>query len=99
MLDAFVAGKFDAVLRCICYAEFINTMKQEPVRAAAAAVVEPALAQRRAAKTAHGWDYIYEPNAATVIDELLLPATSRRLVYQAVAENMASSSRRAWWAR
>ena len=37
----------------------------------------------------HGWDYIYEPDAKTVIDELLLRYVEA-LVYQAVAENMAS---------
>jgi F-type H+-transporting ATPase subunit gamma len=37
----------------------------------------------------HGWDYIYEPDAQTVIDELLLRYVEA-LVYQAVAENMAS---------
>jgi F-type H+-transporting ATPase subunit gamma len=37
----------------------------------------------------HGWDYIYEPDAQSVIDELLLRYTEA-LVYQAVAENMAS---------
>ena len=37
----------------------------------------------------HGWDYIYEPDAQTVIDELLLRYIEA-LVYQAVAENMAS---------
>ena len=36
-----------------------------------------------------GWDYIYEPDAQTVIDELLLRYLEA-LVYQAVAENMAS---------
>ena len=37
----------------------------------------------------HGWDYIYEPDAQTVIDELLVRYVEA-LVYQAVAENMAS---------
>src|SRR5437762_2039308 len=40
-------------------------------------------------KTEHGWDYLYEPDAPTVIDELLMRYTEA-LVYQAVAENMAS---------
>ena len=37
----------------------------------------------------HAWDYIYEPDAQTVIDDLLLRYIEA-LVYQAVAENMAS---------
>jgi len=37
----------------------------------------------------HSWDYIYEPDAQTVIDDLLLRYTEAQ-VYQAVAENMAS---------
>jgi F-type H+-transporting ATPase subunit gamma len=37
----------------------------------------------------HAWDYIYEPDARAVIDELLLRYVEA-LVYQAVAENMAS---------
>ena len=37
----------------------------------------------------HGWDYIYEPDAQSVIDELLVRYVEA-LVYQAVAENMAS---------
>jgi F-type H+-transporting ATPase subunit gamma len=37
----------------------------------------------------HAWDYIYEPDAASVIDELLVRYVES-LVYQAVAENMAS---------
>ena len=40
-------------------------------------------------KTEHGWDYIYEPDAQTVIDELLVRYVEA-LVFQAVAENMAS---------
>jgi F-type H+-transporting ATPase subunit gamma len=37
----------------------------------------------------HGWDYLYEPDAQTVIDELLQRYVEG-LVYQCVAENMAS---------
>ena len=48
-----------------------------------------ALAQSDAEKSAYGWDYLYEPDAATVIDELLTRYLEA-LIYQAVAENMAS---------
>ncbi|MFV8075489.1 F0F1 ATP synthase subunit gamma, partial [Enterobacter cloacae complex sp.6730661] len=40
-------------------------------------------------KAGHSWDYLYEPDAPTVIDELLVRYTEA-LVFQAVAENMAS---------
>ena len=82
MLDAFSEGKISAVY--LCYTRFINTMRQEPV-------VEQLLplAALEADKTEHGWDYIYEPDAQSVIDDLLLRYVEA-LVYQAVAENMAS---------
>jgi F-type H+-transporting ATPase subunit gamma len=84
LLDAYAAGKLSAVY--LCYTQFINTMKQEvkvhqllPLKASDLATEKPA----------HSWDYIYEPDAATVIDELLV-RYSEALVFQAVAENMAS---------
>ena len=84
LLDAYAKGEVNAVY--LCYTRFINTMKQEPV-------VEQLLplsqAKMQAEKTAHGWDYIYEPDAQTVIDDMLV-RYAESLVYQAVAENMAS---------
>jgi len=84
LLDAYAAGKLSAVY--LCYTKFINTMKQEvvvqqllPLKASDMATEKPA----------HSWDYLYEPDAATVIDELLVRYTEA-LVFQAVAENMAS---------
>lgn len=87
MLDAFVEGKVDAVY--LCYTKFINTMKQEPVVEQLLPLSAAALAQSEAEKAAHSWDYLYEPDAATVIDELLTRYIEA-LIYQAVAENMAS---------
>jgi len=87
MLDAFVEGKVDAVY--LCYTKFINTMKQEPVVEQLLPLSASALVQTEAEKSAYSWDYIYEPDAATVIDELLKRYVEA-LVYQAVAENMAS---------
>ena len=84
LLDAYSEGKIEAVY--LCYTKFINTMRQE-------AVVEqllPLTADRlQADKDQHGWDYIYEPDPQTVIDDLLVRYVEA-LVYQAVAENMAS---------
>jgi F-type H+-transporting ATPase subunit gamma len=88
LLDAYSKGEVNAVY--LCYTKFINTMKQE-------AVVQQLLplsaqdmeAQTKASGTQHGWDYIYEPDAQAVIDDLLTRYVEA-LVYQAVAENMAS---------
>ncbi len=82
MLDAFQAGELDAVY--VAYTRFLNTMKQEPVLEQLLPLSGEQLRQ-----TEHGWDYIYEPDARAVIDELLVRYVEA-LVYQSVAENMAS---------
>ena len=87
MLDAFVAGKVDSVH--LCFTKFINTMKQEPVIVKLLPLSADSLTQTEAEKAQYGWDYLYEPDAPTVIDELLTRYIEA-LVYQAVAENMAS---------
>ncbi len=87
MLDAFVAGELDAVY--LCYTRFINTMKQEPQVEPLLPLGAERLEQTQAEKQQYGWDYIYEPDAPSVIDELLTRYIEA-LVYQAVAENMAS---------
>ena len=87
MLDAFVEGKLDAVY--LCYTKFINTMKQEPMVEPLLPLGAERLAQSEAEKSQYGWDYLYEPDAQTVIDDLLLRYIEA-LVYQSVAENMAS---------
>ena len=85
LLDQYAEGKLSAVY--LCYTKFINTMKQEPV----VEQLLPLSADRMegGAQAEHAWDYLYEPDAQTVIDELLVRYTEA-LVYQAVAENMAS---------
>jgi F-type H+-transporting ATPase subunit gamma len=84
LLDQYTEGKVDAVY--VAYTRFINTMKQEPV----VEQLLPLAAHRlEADKSEHGWDYLYEPDAQTVIDELLVRYVEA-LIYQAVAENMAS---------
>ena len=87
MLDAFVAAEVDSVH--LCYTRFINTMRQEPVIEQLLPLSAERLQQTTAEKAAYGWDYIYEPDAASVIDELLKRYVEA-LIYQAVAENMAS---------
>lgn len=84
LLDAYAEGKVSAVY--LSYTKFINTMKQE-------AVVEQLLPlsseEIRKHKSGPGWDYLYEPDAQSVIDDLLVRYVES-LIYQAVAENMAS---------
>jgi F-type H+-transporting ATPase subunit gamma len=84
LLDAYTEGRISSVH--VCYTRFINTMKQE-------AVIEQLLplstAELQEGNKGRDWDYLYEPDAATVIDELLLRYIEAQ-VYQAVAENMAS---------
>jgi F-type H+-transporting ATPase subunit gamma len=84
LLDAYVEGKVSAVY--LSYTRFINTMKQEPVLEQLLPLTNENF---KADEGQHGWDYIYEPDAQTVIDELLVRYVEA-LVYQAVAENMAS---------
>ena len=85
LLDAYAAGKINAVY--LSYTRFINTMKQEPVLEQ----LLPLSADKLQAESNNqpGWDYIYEPDAQTVIDELLVRYVEA-LIYQGVAENMAS---------
>jgi len=84
LLDAYAEGKISAVY--LSYTKFINTMKQEPVVERLLPLSDENL---KADEGQHGWDYIYEPDAQTVIDELLVRYVEA-LVYQAVAENLAS---------
>ncbi len=82
MLDAYVADRFDRLL--IFYNKFVNTMKQE-------AVMEQLLplAGEKLGVPSGSWDYIYEPEAKTVLDQALSRYVEA-LIYQAVSENMAS---------
>ncbi|WP_025916495.1 F0F1 ATP synthase subunit gamma [Herminiimonas sp. CN] len=84
LLDAYQDGKLDAVY--LCYTKFINTMKQEPT---IEQLLPLAAEKLEGDKDTHSWDYIYEPEAKTVIDELLVRYVEA-LIYQAVAENIAS---------
>ena len=86
-LDAYAEGKIDVVY--LAYTRFINTMKQEPVIEQLLPLTSEKFAQTEAEKTAYGWDYIYEPDAKSVVDELLVRYVEA-IVYQAVTENMSS---------
>jgi F-type H+-transporting ATPase subunit gamma len=88
LLDAYAKGELSAVY--LCYNKFISTMAQvatlDPLLPLSA---EKMAAETQASGSAFGWDYIYEPDANSVIDDLLV-RYAEALVYQAVAENMAS---------
>ncbi len=81
-LDAFTNGEIDAVY--LCYNKFVNTMKQEPQLLQLLPLTDDRLERT---DPSHDWDYVYEPDAATVLDDLLLRYVES-VIYQAVAENM-----------
>jgi F-type H+-transporting ATPase subunit gamma len=82
MVDAFQNNEVDVIY--VAYTRFINTMKQEPQ-------IEQLLplTGERLGTPEGSWEYLYEPEARVVIDEMLVRYTEA-LIYQAVAENMAS---------
>ncbi|MCC7484113.1 MAG: F0F1 ATP synthase subunit gamma [Burkholderiales bacterium] len=82
MLDGYSQDRFDRLL--IAYTRFINTMKQEPVMEQLLPLSGESLGSPGSV-----WDYIYEPEAKVVLDQVLTRYVEA-LIYQAVAENMAS---------
>ena len=82
MLDGYSEDRFDRLM--IFYTRFINTMKQEPVMEQ----LLPLSGEHLGAPEG-SWDYIYEPEARGVLDQVLTRYIEG-LIYQAVAENMAS---------
>ena len=86
MVDAYIAGEVDEVH--IVYTSFINTMKQEPVCEQLLPLSGDAFGQP---EHGYNWEYIYEPAPKAVIDDLM-DRYLEALIYQAVAENMASES-------
>ena len=82
MLDGFEAGNIDRVF--LCYNDFINTMAQRPVQDQ----LLP-LPADEALDSKHSWDYLYEPDAKTVLNHVVTRYVES-LVYQAALENLAS---------
>ena len=82
MLDAYSEGNCDRVF--LCYNDFINTMAQKP-RQDQLLPLPPS----DDIDSKHDWDYIYEPDAQTVLDNVLTRYVES-LVYQSVLENQAS---------
>ena len=88
LLDQYEKGELNAVY--IAYTRFINTMKQESVVEQLLPLSAEQMQQEtRDSGKQHSWDYLYEPDAQSVIDDLLVRYVEA-LAYQAVAENMAS---------
>ena len=83
MLDAYSNGEIDALT--IFYTRFINTMKQEPVMEQ----LLPLSGEKLSGGAEGVWDYLYEPEAKVVVDAVMVRYIEA-LVYQAVAENLAS---------
>jgi F-type H+-transporting ATPase subunit gamma len=99
-LDDYLDGKIDAVF--LATNRFVNTMRQEPVffrlLPLPSRLADPhtvfehpidGVEQGSVKQGDYGWDYIYEPDAKVVIDELLQRYVEG-VVLQAVAESMAS---------
>ena len=82
MLDGYTSDRFDRLI--IFYTKFLNTMKQEPVMEQ----LLPLSGEKLGAPEGL-WDYIYEPDAKVVIDQVLTRYIEA-LIYQAVSENIAS---------
>ena len=82
VLDGYIADRFDRVV--LLYTRFINTMKQEPVMEQ----LLPLSGERLGAPEG-SWDYIYEPEAKSVLEQVLTRYIEA-IIFQALVENMAS---------
>jgi len=82
MLDGYTRDRFDRLV--IAYTRFVNTMKQEPV----IEQLLPLSGERMGAPETV-WDYLYEPEAKAVLDQVMTRYIEA-IIFQAVAENMAS---------
>jgi F-type H+-transporting ATPase subunit gamma len=81
MLDAYREGKLDRVL--LVHSSFVNTMTQKPVTLQLLPVETT-----DAADLQEHWDYIYEPNAAEILDGVLMRYIESQ-VYRGAVENVA----------
>jgi len=93
VLDAYTEGKLDRVF--LAYNDFVNTMTQKPTVDAllplptVAAELEAQHVAGVALEQSHDWDYIYEPDAAAVLEHVL-GCYVESVAYQGVLENLAS---------
>jgi F-type H+-transporting ATPase subunit gamma len=87
LLDAYTEGKLKAVY--LCYTRFISAIAQEPRIEQLLPLTAERMQQTDEEKREYAWDYLYEPDAQTVI-EFLMVRYVEALVFTAVSENMAS---------
>ncbi len=81
MLASYREGHIDRL--CVAYNRFVNSMTQEPI----IEQILPLPPAKEEALRFH-WDYIYEPDAQAVLDQLLRNYIDS-LIYQCVVENVA----------
>jgi len=87
VLDGYTEDRFDRVY--IFYNRFVNTMKQEPVMEKLLPLTDEKMQSNSESSSKVTWDYIYEPEAKPVIDDVMIRYVEA-LIYQALTENMAS---------
>ena len=81
-IDSFISGEIDEVY--IVYNKFLNTVSQDPTMQK----VLPIKAELKDNDYDHYWDYLYEPDAETVL-ESLFTRYIESLVYRGLVENLA----------
>ncbi|TXI21468.1 MAG: F0F1 ATP synthase subunit gamma [Nitrosomonas sp.] len=90
VLDGYTNDRFDRVY--VFYNRFVNTMKQEPTMELLLPLSDDRFGNNKGDEETSPkklWDYIYEPEAKSVIDDVMIRYVEA-LIYQAVTENMAS---------
>lgn len=87
MLDDYAKGHLDRIY--LVYNKFVNAMTQKPMVSQLVPLPADAIDTDSGIRTEINWDYIYEPDAKTLIDGLL-GRYIESIVYQAVMENIAS---------
>lgn len=87
MLDDYAKGHLDRIY--LVYNKFVNAMTQKPIVSQLVPLPADAIDTDSGIRTEINWDYIYEPDAKTLIDGLL-GRYIESIVYQAVMENIAS---------
>jgi len=92
LIDGYLEGRLDEVH--IFSNRFVNTMKQEPMHATMIPIPQEwhtadGKSLKDEAMGAGNWDFLYEPDPKTVLDELLVRYLET-FVYQAASENIAS---------
>jgi F-type H+-transporting ATPase subunit gamma len=92
LIDGYLEGRLDEVH--IYATRFVNTMKQEPAHSTMIPIPQEWVlpggqVMKDESVRAGNWDYLYEPDPQSVLDQLLLRYLET-VVYQAASENIAS---------